>query len=286
MGVTVGDGQVIAFDGYGGATAGAYCSKVAVIVVDNRVISMHVNQCVIAGVDGVCVGVEFGIFSIDIDLRLMQDVVISCFAVSDGVAVSVIAAMVFILVDVAVTVQVHVGAGVFHKGELLDFLISTTKVDGGACITVNSGSSWTAGSSSNSEGVAFNVDYWQGIIGFQCGIFHFIDICCAVCGSSDGLTCRGNCCIFGADINKAAIVAVDGVVSGCSEVFTVISNALNVACQVKVVDVFELYLGHSVTVDSADGAGDINGFDVAKVNAAIIIWICEDGATVVAEAGV
>ena len=167
----VGDGQVNAFDGYGGATAGAYCSKVAVIVVDNRVISMHVNQCVIAGVDGVRVGIEFGIFSIDIDLRLMQDVIVSRFARGDGAAVSIIAVGVIFFIDVAVTVQVHVSAGVFHKGELLDFLISTAKVDGGTCITVNSGSSWTAGSSSNSEGIAFNVDYGQGEIGFPGGIF-------------------------------------------------------------------------------------------------------------------
>mgnify|MGYP000340405855 FL=1 len=41
-----------------------------------------------------------------VELRLMQDVVISRFASGDGVAVSVVAVGVFLFVDVGVTVQV------------------------------------------------------------------------------------------------------------------------------------------------------------------------------------
>ena len=84
----------------------------------------------------------------------------------DGVAVSVIGASFFQLIDIGATVQVHVGTGVFHKGKLLDFLISTAKVDDGACITVNGSSSWTTGSSFDSEGFAVDVDLRPRSISF------------------------------------------------------------------------------------------------------------------------
>ena len=155
---------------------------------------------------------------------MIQLVVFSRFVVGDGVAVSaIIVKTVFItildksliLVDVGITVQVHVGPSVFHEGELLDFLLSTAKVDGGAWITVNGGSSSTTGSGSDSEGIAFNVDYWQGIIGFQGGIMPSIDILCIACSSNYGAPVGGNCCVCSVDINKAAIVAVDGIELTC-----------------------------------------------------------------------
>lgn len=43
-----------------------------------------------------------------------------------------------------------------------------------------------------------------------------------MCGSKDGAPGRGDCCIFGIDVNDAAIVADDGIVLSCSEVFTIV----------------------------------------------------------------
>ena len=164
--VGVVDGQVLAFDGYGSTSAGGYCG---IIAVDDGVVGIYVDQCFVVGIDGVRGGVEFGIFSIDIDFRFIQLVVFSRFVVWDGVTVSPIIVKTvvitildksLVLVDVGFTVQVHVGAGVFHKGELLDFLISAAKVDGGAGIAVNGGTSLVLGSGSDSESIAFNVGYW------------------------------------------------------------------------------------------------------------------------------
>ena len=160
------DGQVLAFDGYGSTDTGSYCG---IIAVDDGVVGIYVDQCFIVGIDGVRGGVEFGIFSIDIDFRLIQLVVSSWLTVGNGVTVSpiilktvviTILDKILILVDVGFTVQVHIGPGVFDEGELLDFLISATKVDGGACIAVNGGTSLVLGSGSDSESIAFNVGYW------------------------------------------------------------------------------------------------------------------------------
>lgn len=228
------DGQVLAFDGYGSTGASDYCG---IFAVDGGGVGIYVDQCFVVGIDGVRVGVEFGIFSIDVDLRLIQLIVISRCAVGDGIAVSaiieirivvIILDIFLIFVDVGITVQIHVGAGVFHKGELLDFLISAAKVDGGTWITVNGGSSFTAGSSSDSEGVAFNVDYWQGIIGFQGAIMPSKDIICIACSSKDGAPGGGNSCVFSVDINEAAIAAVDGIVP--------------IACKCKIVYALKVYL--------------------------------------------
>ena len=216
--VGVVDGQVLAFDGYGSTGASDYCG---IFAVDGGGVGIYVDQCFVVGIDGVCFGVEFGIFSIDIDLRFIQLVVFSRFVVWDGVTVSPIIVKTvvitildksLILVDVGITVQVHVGSSVFYEGELLDFFISAAKVDGGAWITVNGGGSSTAGSGSDSEGIAFNVDYRQGIIGFQRAIMPSIDIICIACRSKDSAPGGGNCCVFSVDINKAAIATVDGIV--------------------------------------------------------------------------
>ncbi len=95
----------------------------------------------------------------------MQDVIVRRFARGDGAAVSIIAVGVIFFIDVAVTVQVHVSVDFFAlfvlvlvEFENFNFLISTAKVDDGACITVNSSSSWTAGSSFDGEGVTVDVD--------------------------------------------------------------------------------------------------------------------------------